>query len=155
MSGIQNRDRLHTQDDSPAKIEGYETPGENAAEDYAAVRVHVTNDVATTTGATQFGAYVTFVIPPSAAGAPSVLQILPHDPLRQYAYVQAIDAPIVIATTQEECYSLVNIGAANPAGGYASGGWTPPIRHNEAIYACNTSLSVSCRVVVMVERGST
>lgn len=156
---IVNRDRLHVQDDTPhVPHAGYESPAEQAAEDYAAIRVHVTNPVATTTGATEFGAYSTVVIPPSTATSASVLRVLPQDPLRQYAYLTPQDGPIVISTTQEAAESLANVGAtvSLPAGAFiAQGATTPPIRHNEAVYACNPSTSTACRVTVLVERGET
>lgn len=159
QSQVQNRNRLHVQDDTPhVAYEGYDPPATEAAEDYTAVRVHVTNPVETTTGATQFGAYATIVIPPSSATAASVLIVLPHDPLRQYGYLTPLDGPIVISTELESAQSLANVGATVPlpAGAYiAQNSTTPPIRHNEAVYACNPSTSAACRVTVLVERGQT
>ena len=152
MSDIISRDRLHVQDDTPREHHGQETPAENKAEDYAAIRVHVTNPVATTTGATQFGIYQTIVIPGSGSQ-----QILPHDPLRQYAYIMTVDEPVVITTTLEASQSPANQVASvpNPAGAYLPiTSWTPAIRHNDPVYAANTSATPT-RVVVMVERGST
>src|ERR1700735_739994 len=148
---IVNRDRLHVQDDSPELFgEEFETPAEVEAEDYAAVRVHVTNAVETTTGATQFGVYETIVIPPA-----TVQQILPRDDLRQYAYITAVDAALVIGTTLEQVQGSNNLTALTPfpSGAYVvSGATTPPIRHNDPVYAVNTSATVNCRVVVMIER---
>jgi hypothetical protein len=153
MTEIQNRDALHSQDGMHGEGHpGYETPEECRAEDYAAVRVHVTNPVATTTGATQFGVYETIVIP-----AASVQQVLPRDPLRQYAYITAVDAPVVLSVTQEQAQSTQNLAALVPfpQGAYLQATMTtPPIRHNDPVYAVNTSAAAACRVVVYVERGS-
>ena len=147
---IQNRDMLHVQDHGTAH-DGYETPEQQAAEDYQAVRVHVTNPVATTTGATQYGSYQTIVVPPA-----TVEQLLPHDPLRQYAYITPIDEPIVIGTTLEQVQGANNVGATvpNPSGGYVPAlATTPPIRHNEPVYCVNTSPTTATRITVLVERG--
>ena len=84
----------------------------------------------------------------------SVMPLLPLDILRQYAYVLAVDAPIVIATSSEEAGAPSNIGAPNPAGGYFAGGWSPPIRHNQALWVGNTSTTTATRVVVLVERSN-
>ena len=109
---IQNRDRLHTQSEAPhSGYSEFETPEQQAAEDYTAVRVHVTNPVETTTGGTQFGIYETTIIPGSGNQ-----QILPHDPLRQYAYILAVDAPIVLTTTLEAAQAPVNQGQAAGTG---------------------------------------
>src|ERR1035438_9397990 len=90
---VQNRDRLHTQDESahPGPVETVE---QEAVEDYAAVRVHVTNPVDVSPAA-QFGTYETIVL----AGSGNQ-QILPHDPLRQFAYIMSVDAPIVIRSEE-------------------------------------------------------
>jgi len=150
---VQNRDRLHVQDHAPGwEGEQYETPEQEAADDYAALKVHVTNPVEVTTGATQFGAYETIVVPPA-----TVEQLLPRDPLRQFAYITPIDAAIVIGTTLEQCQAAGNVAAAvpNPSGGYLPAlSTTPPIRHNEPVYCVNTSAAAACRVTVLVERGS-
>lgn len=148
---IQNRERLHVQDDTPEDWTQQETPAEDKAQDYTAVRVHVTNPVATTTGATQFGIYETLVIPGSGN-----MQILPHDQLRQYGYIMTIDEPIVISTTLEPSQSPNNQVALvpNPSGAYLPTlSWLPPIRHNDPVYAANTSATPT-RVVVLVERGN-
>ena len=149
---VQNRDRLHTQDEAahPGPAEG---PEQDTAADYAAVRVHVTNPVATTTDDIQYGSYATIIIPASVAGIPSWAQLLPHDPLRQYAYIYAVDYPIVIATTLAEVQSAANVSGTFPNGGYLGSGWSPPIRHNEAVYAANSSTAGPCRVVVLAETG--
>jgi hypothetical protein len=112
---IQNRDRLHVQaatphgeDASPA----FETPAQEAAEDYRAVRVHITNPVATSTADVQFGIYETFVLPASSATAPSFARVLPRDPLRQYAYITAADTPIILTTTLEQAQVLNNVAQA-------------------------------------------
>jgi hypothetical protein len=153
MSTIQNRDVLHVQDDSPEGwSEQFETPAQVAAEDYAAVRVHVTNPVETTTGATQFGVYETIVIPPA-----TVQQVLPRDDLRQYGYITAVDAALVIGTTLEQVQGSNNLVASTPfpSGAYLPlGATTPPIRHNDPVYAVNTSATLNCRVVVLIERGA-
>ena len=148
---IQNRDMLHVQDHGEGWDGSYETPEEQAADDYQAVRVRVTNPVATTTAATQFGAYETFVV---AAGTTE--QLLPRDPLRQYAYILPVDEPIVIGTTLEQVQGANNVGATvpNPSGGYIPAGTsTPPIRHSEPVYCVNTSPTTATRVTVLAERG--
>jgi hypothetical protein len=151
---IQHHDRLHVQSEAPHPgIQPFETPAQEAVEDYAAVRVHVTNPVKTTTGATQFGVYQTIVIPASGNG-----QVLPHDPLRQYAYILSVDFDVVITTTLEASQAPNNQVASvpNPSGGYLPKGmFTPAIRHNDPVYVANTSTASPTRVVILVERGST
>jgi hypothetical protein len=107
---IVNRDRLHTQpEDAHAGIEGqFETPQQEAAEDYGAVRVHVTNPVATSTADVQFGIYETIVVPASGNQ-----QVLPRDPLRQYAYIMPVDEPVVLSTTLEASQATTNQAAGN------------------------------------------
>ena len=146
---VQNRDRLHTQDESahPGPVETVE---QEAVEDYAAVRVHVTNAVDVSPAA-QFGIYETIVL----AGSGNQ-QILPRDPLRQFAYIMSVDEPVVITTTLEASQATVNQVALvpNPSGAYMPAlAWTPPIRHDDPVYAANTS-STPTRVVVLVERGT-
>lgn len=99
------------------------------------------------------GSYQTVIIPASTSSVASVVQILPRDPTRGYAYIQPIDAPIVISTSKEEAQSIANVGGTFPSGGFIGTGFAPPIRHKEAMWACNTSTSTSCRVSVMTERG--
>jgi hypothetical protein len=150
---VQDRNKLHIQDAAPEEWGGhYETPDEQAAEDYAAVRVHVTNPVAITTGADQFGIYETIVVP-----AATVQQILPRDVLRQFAYITSIDEAIVIGTTLEQVQGANNLVAAvpNPSGAYLPIlTTTPPIRHNDPVYCVNTHATLPTRVVVLVERGN-
>jgi hypothetical protein len=121
---------------------------------YQPVKVEVVNPVATTTDATDAGNYYTVVIPASTATVASVAQILPRDPRRQYAYIQTIDAPIVLSTSQQDAENIANVAATFPTGAYA-GGWSPAIRHNEPVWACNTSTTTTCRVSVLVEYGPT
>lgn len=150
MSQIQNRDQFHVQSEAPQDGIPFETPEQEAQEDYAAVRVHVTNPVATSTADVQFGIYETIVLPGSGNQ-----QILPHDPLRQYAYLMSVDEPIVITTTLEASQAPVNQVALVPfpSGAYMPAlAWTPPIRHNDPVYAANTSATPT-RVVLLVERG--
>lgn len=147
---VQNRNQFHTQDDAP-HVPVYETPQEEAAEDYKAVRVHVTNPVATTTADVQFGTYETIVLPGSGN-----LQILPRDPLRQYAYIVSIDQDVVLTTTLEAAQASVNQVASVPfpSGAYLPKlSWTPAIRHNDPVYAANTSATVT-RITILVERGA-
>jgi hypothetical protein len=109
MTGIQNRDRLHTQSQAPHGEDAsnaFETPAQEQAEDYRAVRVHVTNPVATSTADVQFGIYETIVIPGSGNQ-----QVLPRDPLRQYAYILTVDEPVVLTTTLEASQASTNQGA--------------------------------------------
>ena len=149
MNAIQNRDALHVQDHGTWAGTSYETP--EAADEYTALPVRVTGPVATTTAATQFGSYETVVVP-----GQSVAQLLPHDPLRQYAYITPVDEPIVVGTTLEQVQGANNIAALvpNPSGGYIPAGITmPPIRHNEPVYCVNTS-ATQTRVTVLVERGN-
>jgi hypothetical protein len=246
---IQDRNRLHVQDESPEYgTEEFETAGEMAAEDYAAVRVHVTNPVAVTTGATQFGIYETIVIPVSTAAVVAYAQVLPRDDLRQYGYITAVDYPLILTSTLEQAQSPGNvvtgsvtianptpaqpavpatgvaqqnvnlypvtvvispngatitnvsvngvtvgtaagtytvpsagsisiaysvatptwvwsdaaaaattaIAAPFPNGAYLPAGMTcPPIRHNDPVWAVNTSLVAACRASVITERGFT
>jgi hypothetical protein len=154
MSPAQNQQRLHQQDESPL-IEEAETAGPAGAE-YEAVRVRVIGSVKTSTGDDQFGTLATIVIPPSAAGAPSYAQVLGRDPLRQYAYLTAIDEPVVLTTALEQAQSASNVVALVPIpdGLYLPAGTTtPPIRHNDPVWAVNTSLTTATRVTVSVERG--
>jgi hypothetical protein len=147
---VQNRDRLHVQDHAAAHV--IATPEEQQDEDYAALKVFVTNPVETTTGATHFGAYATIVVPPGTTE-----QLLPHDPLRQYAYITPIDEPIVLGTTLEQVQGANNTGAAvpNPSGAYLPAlSTTPPIRHSDPVYCVNTSPTTATRVTVLVERGN-
>jgi hypothetical protein len=154
MSPVQNRDRLHVQPATPHGedvSDAFETPAQEQAEDYRAVRVHVTNPVATSTADVQFGIYETIVL---AGGGNQ--QILPRDPLRQYAYIFAVDEPVVLTTTLEASQAPSNQVALvpNPSGAYLPAAtWTPPIRHNDPVYAANTSATPT-RVVFMVERGA-
>lgn len=98
---------MHVYDDSPDVP--FETLEEaSAAEDYTAVRVHVTNPVATTTAATEFGSYETVVIPASLANQPQYAQVLPHDPYRQYAYITAVDCPLILTTELTQAQALAN-----------------------------------------------
>jgi hypothetical protein len=148
---VQDRSRLHVQDHA-AGWDVIETPEEQQSEDYAALKVFVTNAVETTTGANQFGAYSTIVVP-----AATVQQLLPHDPLRQYAYLTPIDEPIVIGTTLEQVQGSNNTVAAvpNPSGAYIPAlVTTPPIRHSDPVYCVNTSTTTATRVTVLVERGN-
>lgn len=121
------------------------------------IPVSVVGSVATTTDAVQQAAYVTFVIPASTAGGPvSVQKLMPYDILRQYAYVYSADAPIVVANSQQAAQAPSNgvASGANPSGAYLPNGiWMPPVRHNEELWAANTSTTVSTRVTVLVERS--
>lgn len=151
---VAQRDRMHVADEPPHPHKESHEPSEmNAAEDYAAVKVHVTNPVATTSAATEFGAYSTWVLAPGASG----VEVLPHDPRRQYAYLYSADNPIVISTMLEQAQSAGNVAAtvSSPQGAYIPNGvWTPPIRHNEGVYVTNTSPTLACRVTVLSERGN-
>jgi hypothetical protein len=116
------------------------------------VHVIVDGPVATTTAATQFGAYTTFSIPASG-----VVRVLPRDPNREYAYITSVDNPVVLCNSMEAAQASANTAASvpNPQGYYLNNGsTTPPIRHNEAIYAANTSTSAASRVSVIIERGN-
>jgi hypothetical protein len=100
----------------------------------------------------QFGIYETIVLAASGNG-----QILPRDPLRQYAYVMSLDSDIVLTTTLEASQAPVNqvAGVPNPSGGYLPKGmFTPAIRHNDPVYAASTSTAAATRVVILVERGA-
>src|SRR6185437_2281379 len=115
------------------------------------IHVIVDGPVATTTAATQYGAYTTFVLPASG-----VARVLPLDPDREYAYITSIDNPIVLCNTLEAAQSAANTVAnvPNPQGYLLStGSTTPAIRHNEAVFAANTSTSTASRVSVITERG--
>jgi len=61
--------------------------------------------------------------------AEGVAQLLPHDPLRQYAYITPVDEAIVIGTTREQVQGSNNVGAtvANPSGGYIPALSTTPV----------------------------
>lgn len=146
---IQNRDMLHVQDHGIAHDPGYETPEQQAAEDYQAVRVHVTNPVPTTTGATQYGAYETIDLP---AGMP--LPLLPRDPLRQYAYISPLDSGIVIGTTLEQLQGPNNLAVVqsspvepvNPAPGAGfSTTIQAPCQLNSVFFKLVTSAAVANR----------
>ncbi len=115
--------------------------------------IRVTGKVTTARDPVVTGVYSTVVIPASSAGSPSVAQLLPRDLSRHRAYIQPVDAAIVISTVEQECYSTANVAADFPNGGYmAESAWSPPIFHQEAVYATNTSTSGACRVVVLTER---
>lgn len=241
-----NQQQLHKQDESPLALVHLEAPESEKAQDYEAIRVEVVGPVKTSTGEDQFGIYSTIVIPPSTATAVSYVQVLARDVLRQYAYIMAIDAPVVLTTAFEMVQSLNNVAVTSVTGsnptpsqpavpastvaqqntnsypvqvvislnggtisavfvngiqvGSAAGTydvpaygaisitwattaptwvwsdanaapvtttiasipsglylpaltWTQPIRHNDPIWAANTSLTSACRVAVAVERG--
>lgn len=152
MSEIQNQQILHAGDESPLIPDDGTLP-DLAAEDYAAIRVHVTN--AGGTDAIKFGTYVTVTIPASSAGVPSVEPILPSDPLRQYAFVLPVDEAIVVSTQPETVQAAGNAGTAQyPAGALLPGGlWSPAILSHDPLYAANTSITAACRVTVIIGRG--
>lgn len=89
--------------------------------------VHVIVDggvIATTTAATQFGIYSTFVVPPSG-----VAMVLPQDPNRQYGYISAVDQPVVLSTQKEAAQSAANqiaVAAGSPASASNTGSQTSP-----------------------------
>jgi hypothetical protein len=152
---MQNQQVIHKQDESPLIAAEYQPETEQQLE-YEAIKVKVIGAVATTTGDDQYGIYSTIVIPPSTATGVSYVQVLARDKLRQYAYLQPIDEPIVITTALEMVQSLNNVVAAVPvpSGAYVSAlAMTPPIRHNDPVWAANTSTSTATRVVVYIERG--
>jgi len=111
VNTVIDRNRMHVQDDSPhdGLLPEFETERQEAAEDYAAVRTHVTNVVQVSTGATQFGTYETIIIPASTATVPAQARVLPRDDLRQYAYITAVDFPVVLATTLEQAQAASNV----------------------------------------------
>jgi hypothetical protein len=96
--------------------------------------------------------YFTVVIPASSGTVPQTVTLLNQDPDRLHAYISAIDQPVVISTELSEAQSPANIGAAVPAGAFVQTGWSPVIRHQQPVYAANTSSSASTRVSVVVER---
>lgn len=126
--------------------------GQPAAAELSDVPVRVSGTVQTADQAALHGAMFTVTIPASAAGAPSVKQLLPQDAQRKTAYVMPLDAPVIIGNSREQVTDPGNIGGSYPQGGYLNG-WSPPIRHREPVWACNTSTSVACRVSVMVDTG--
>jgi hypothetical protein len=125
---------------------------ERSPEVVPSVKVHTERTVITAENV-KYGSYATYVLAASSGPNPNVIQLLPQDGLRQYAYVCPVDAPIVVATTQAEAQAAANIAAANPSGAYFPVGWSVPIRHREALWAANTSASASTRITVVVERG--
>jgi hypothetical protein len=152
---MHNQQIIHKQDESPL-IPAEHAPESEKQMEYEAIKVKVVGAVATTTGDDQYGMYSTIVIPPSSATAVSYVQILARDKLRQYAYLQPIDEPIVITTAFEMVQSLNNVVAAVPvpSGAYVPAlAMTPAIRHNDPVWAANTSTSTATRVVVYIERG--
>lgn len=125
----------------------------DADNSYAPVQVEVVSDGNVPEHKVQEGRYQTVLIPASTSTVVSWAQILPRDPIRGYAYIMPVDYPIVISTELPEVQNSSNIGAAFPNGGYIGSGFSPAIRHKEAVYAANTSTAGSCRVVVMIDRG--
>lgn len=144
------QDDLHPHIDQELNLD---TSDPSAYDDQFATPVRVVDDGNVPEHKVQQGSYQTVIIPASTSTVAGWAQILPADPLRGFAYVMPIDYPIVIATTQSEVQSVNNIGAAFPNGGYIGTGFSPPIRHKEALYASNTSTAGTNRVVVMIERG--
>lgn len=107
MNAMQNQQHIHTQDESPLEPH----PGPPGEPDYGPVRVQVEGPVRTTTGGDQFGSYSTIDLPASAATVPAVQQLLARDPLRQFAYLTPLDAPIVVGTELEPLQSVANVAA--------------------------------------------
>jgi hypothetical protein len=97
----------------------------------------------------QHAVYTTVTIPASTSTVPSVRQLLPRDYNRQVAFINPIDAAIVISNSKEGAQDPQNLGTY-PSGTYTNGG-SPPIRNSEPVWAMNTSTSTSCRVSIIVE----
>lgn len=74
--------------------------------------IHVVIDgtVATTTGAAQFGSYYTIVLSPAGAA-----EVIPLDPDRQFAYVTAVDSPLIVCTTKEAAQASANFTSSTTA----------------------------------------
>jgi hypothetical protein len=126
--------------------------GQHVAETAAPAPQPARHPVPVIRSASAHGNYYTVMIPASAAGIPSVAQLLPQDAGRVVAYILPIDNAIVIATSKEQAQDPANVGGAYPGGTYAPpGGY--PVTHSEQVWAANTSTSGSCRVSVMVETG--
>lgn len=121
MNAHPNQHQLHTQDESP--LVPHEGPAGDAP--YAPVRVEVVGAVETSTGDDSFGTYLTRQLPGSTAAAVEVDCVLQRDPLRQYAYITALDSAIVIGTAAEQLQSIANLGAS-PASVSAAGTVTSP-----------------------------
>ena len=120
-----------------------------AVNDMMPVPVEVIGSVATNTNDIQFANYYSVTIPASTATVTQVGNLLPRDLKRQYAYIMTLDQPIVLSTEKQVAQAVTNVGTSAPS--IPVNMWTPAIRHNEAVYAANTSTSASTRVLVMVE----
>jgi hypothetical protein len=96
------------------------------------------------------GRYSVITISASTASVVSVRQLLPYDDCRQVAHIIPIDGAIIVSTSKEQAQDPANVGGTYPSAGFP----VPPIRHREAVWACNPSTSAAVRVSVAVETGA-
>lgn len=134
-------------------------PATDAAADYAAIRVHVTNVVDTNRSTaidspTYDIPYTVTVQAGTTDPTLTVRELVPADLLRVQFTVISLDSPVVIARSLEEAQSPMN--AATPVN-YPSGALLPAgqkltLNGNNQLWVAATVNTVS-RVLVVIERS--
>jgi hypothetical protein len=134
-------------------------PANDTAEDYAAVRVHVTNTVDTnkSTSVTTPTFDIPYTVTVQAGQTDptmAVRELVPADLLRVQFTVISLDSPVVIARSVEEAQSPMNVGASvnYPSGALLTAGQKLTLNGNNQMWVAATVNTVS-RVLVVVERN--
>lgn len=112
-----------------------------------------------------YASYRTIVLAPSAAGIPSVAQVLNQDELRIQALIVTLNANVVFCRTQDAAQAVGNLQAATgvtnfpstPQGALISpgstGGKLGPLDNNETCWVVNCDPVLTAYITVVIERG--
>jgi hypothetical protein len=136
-----------------------DTQAEDAAQDYAAVRVHVTNVVdtnkSTSVDSPTFDIPYTVVVQTGTSDPTmAVRELVPADLLRIQFTVISLDSPVVISRSIEEAQSQNNTVTATPypQGALLPAGQKVQLTGNNQLWVAAT-VNTSSRVLVIVERA--
>jgi hypothetical protein len=109
-----------------------------------------------------YASYATYILAPSAAGIPTVAQVLPQDGLRIKAVLMTANANIVLCKTKDQAQATGNLQAtsgitnfpATPQGALMSPSQgMPPFENNETLWVVNCDPTLTAYVSVVIERG--
>jgi hypothetical protein len=159
MSGTKFSEDQHANDYVSEQDHGPATAEQDSEQDYAAVRVHVTNVVDTNestnvTSPTFDIPYTVVVQAGQSDPTMAVRELVPADLLRISYTVISLDSPVVISRSIEEAQSQNNTVTATPypTGALLPAGQKVTLSGNNQLWVAAT-VNTSSRVLVVVERA--
>jgi hypothetical protein len=109
-----------------------------------------------------YASYATYILAPSAAGIPTVAQLLPQDGLRIQGVVKTANANVVLCKTKDQAQATGNLQATTgvtnfpgtPQGALISPSQAvPALENNETLWVVNCDPTLTAYVSVIIERG--